>query len=105
VAIPCGSHSAHARPRRSVTHEPPPVVCHGIDGHHHRPMCFTRRTRACLTDLQDYTGSCPHLVIQGRSGMMTPREPKRAISKILVNRPKPNEPVTGGKKASEGAKT
>jgi hypothetical protein len=36
---------------------------------------------------------------------MAPREPKRAISKILVNRPKPNEPVTGGKKASEGAKT
>jgi hypothetical protein len=36
---------------------------------------------------------------------MAPREPKRAISNILVHRPKPNTPVTRGQQASAGAKT
>jgi hypothetical protein len=36
---------------------------------------------------------------------MTPREPKGAISNILVNRPNPNTPVPGGQQASAGAQT
>jgi hypothetical protein len=58
-----------------------------IDVQHALETWVCRRTHSCETDF----AISIIFGVQGRCGMMAPREPKRAISKILVNQRR-NEP-------------